>query len=87
MTVCIDIPLLLSSPEKKMPNTEPRIRANRQTMRIINIAIHPPAAIAAAMAFMPAFLAAIMSIALSPKLRRSSAFSFISSNAFSIGAG
>ena len=40
-----------------------------------------------AMAFMPALLDAIMSIALSPKLRISSAFSFISSNAFSIGAG
>lgn len=37
--------------------------------------------------FYACFFAAIMSIALSPKLRTSSAFSFISSNAFSIGAG
>ena len=38
-------------------------------------------------AFMPAFLEAIISMALSPKLMTFSAFSPISSNAFNMGAG
>ena len=56
-TVCILIPVPESSPEKKIPNTEPRSIPIRQITIMTKIAIQPPAAIAAINAFVPAIIA------------------------------
>ena len=53
------IPFPESSPEKKMPNTEPTSSPIRQIMSITATAIHPPAMIAAIRAFVPAIIALI----------------------------
>jgi hypothetical protein len=56
-TVCIVIPVPLSSPEKNIPNTAPSKSAIRQITIITTTAIQPPAAIAAIRDFVAAIIA------------------------------